>query len=76
MEDEPIQGDDIQVELDGASSGGQPVQRGPRRRRLPPPDTLKGHPYLEFPDGTPAARHCQKLRRMHIDRMQRSTGIR
>ncbi|MFS7987978.1 hypothetical protein Hanom_Chr11g01029151 [Helianthus anomalus] len=54
------------MDLDGAPSGGQPVQRGPRRRRLPPPDTLQGHPYLAFPNGTPSTRHCQKLRRMHI----------
>ncbi|KAJ0851365.1 hypothetical protein HanPSC8_Chr13g0591361 [Helianthus annuus] len=57
MEDDLIPGDDIHVE---------PVQQGPRRRRRPPVDTLQGHPYLEFPDGTEAARHCQKLRRMYI----------
>ncbi|KAJ0871065.1 hypothetical protein HanRHA438_Chr11g0507911 [Helianthus annuus] len=50
-------GGDIQIE---------PVQQGPRRRQRPPVDTLQGHPYLEFPDGTDAARHCQKLRRMHV----------
>ncbi|KAJ0672329.1 hypothetical protein HanOQP8_Chr13g0496071 [Helianthus annuus] len=57
MEDDLIPGDDIHVE---------PVQQGPRRRRRPPVDTLQGHPYLEFPDGTDAARYCQKLRRMYI----------
>ncbi|KAM0012949.1 hypothetical protein Hdeb2414_s0046g00746731 [Helianthus debilis subsp. tardiflorus] len=57
MEDDLIPGDDIHVE---------PVQQGPRRRRRPLVDTLQGHPYLEFPDDTEAARHCQKLRRMYI----------
>ncbi|XP_035841548.1 uncharacterized protein LOC110900200 [Helianthus annuus] len=57
MEDDLIPGDDIHIE---------PVQQGPRRRQRPPVDTLQGHPYLEFPDGTDAARHCQKLRRMHV----------
>ncbi|KAM0064476.1 hypothetical protein Hdeb2414_s0003g00103391 [Helianthus debilis subsp. tardiflorus] len=57
MEDDLIPDDDIHVE---------PVQQGPRRRRRPPVDTLQGHPYLEFPDGTDAARYCQKLRRMYI----------
>ncbi|KAM0014628.1 hypothetical protein Hdeb2414_s0034g00725951 [Helianthus debilis subsp. tardiflorus] len=61
-----MEDDDIQLELDGAPPGGQPVQQGPRQRRLQPPDTLQGHPYLEFPDGTDAARHFQKLGRMHI----------
>ncbi|KAM0019185.1 hypothetical protein Hdeb2414_s0026g00682601 [Helianthus debilis subsp. tardiflorus] len=61
-----IQVDEIQMEIDGAPPGGQPVPRGPRRRRPPPPDPLQGHPYLEFPDGTPASRHCKKHRRMHI----------
>ncbi|KAM0055397.1 hypothetical protein Hdeb2414_s0006g00205591 [Helianthus debilis subsp. tardiflorus] len=57
MEDDLMPGDDIHIE---------PVQQGPRRRQRPPVDTLQGHPYLEFPDGTDAARHCQKLRRMHV----------
>ncbi|XP_035836908.1 uncharacterized protein LOC118484905 [Helianthus annuus] len=57
MEDDLMPGDDIHLE---------PVQQGPRRRQRPPVDTLQGHPYLEFPDGTDAARHCQKLRRMHV----------
>ncbi|MFS8020134.1 hypothetical protein Hanom_Chr15g01411951 [Helianthus anomalus] len=33
---------------------------------LSPMDALHGHPYMEFPDGTDAAAHCMKLRRMHI----------
>ncbi|KAJ0848566.1 hypothetical protein HanPSC8_Chr13g0558991 [Helianthus annuus] len=57
MEDDLMPGDDMHIE---------PVQQGPRRRQRPPVDTLQGHPYLEFPDGTDAARHCQKLRRMHV----------
>ncbi|KAM0017827.1 hypothetical protein Hdeb2414_s0027g00692401 [Helianthus debilis subsp. tardiflorus] len=57
MEGDLIPGDYIHVEL---------VQQGPRRRRRLPVDTLQGHPYLEFPDGTDAARYCQKLRRMYI----------
>ncbi|KAM0060945.1 hypothetical protein Hdeb2414_s0004g00130131 [Helianthus debilis subsp. tardiflorus] len=66
MADDLIQVDGIHVELHGAPPGGQTVQQSPRRRRRPPLDTLQGHPYLEFTDGTDAAGDCQKLRRMHI----------
>ncbi|MFS8003665.1 hypothetical protein Hanom_Chr13g01216541 [Helianthus anomalus] len=48
---------EIQMEIDGALLGRQPVSRGLRRRGPPPPDPLHDHPYLEFPDDTPASRH-------------------
>ncbi|KAJ0591814.1 hypothetical protein HanHA300_Chr03g0077611 [Helianthus annuus] len=57
-----MEDDEIQMEMDMDP----PVPRGLRRRRPPPVEPLQGHAYLEFIDGTPASRHCQKLRRMHI----------
>ncbi|KAJ0524813.1 hypothetical protein HanHA300_Chr09g0304871 [Helianthus annuus] len=53
-----MEDDEIQIDIDGASPGDQPVPWGPPWRREQPPDPLHSNPYQEFPDGTPAARHC------------------
>ncbi|MFS7970986.1 hypothetical protein Hanom_Chr09g00827381 [Helianthus anomalus] len=42
------------------------VEKGVRRAPPLPVDPLHGHAYLEFTAGTDAARHCRKLRRMHV----------
>ncbi|MFS7936116.1 hypothetical protein Hanom_Chr05g00411651 [Helianthus anomalus] len=54
---------EIQIQMDEAPPA---HPRGSRRRRPTPVDPLHGNPYLESIDSTPASRHCQKLRRMHI----------
>ncbi|KAM0035646.1 hypothetical protein Hdeb2414_s0015g00448901 [Helianthus debilis subsp. tardiflorus] len=71
-----MEDDEIQMEMDGAPSWDQLVPRGPRQTRPPSVETLQGHPYLEFIDGTPPPVIASSLGGCTLERIQRSTEMR